>query len=293
MSERSSGTKHGKMGSLSDSLSGRAGVSPGYVRLQEALLRYRSAELGSETLPSGFPSPAAGDDAVSRGRSVAREIELIPESKALHASLKRLLEAVAGHCELPSSFLEWTRTSAAGDGILEKLFRAVTRSDTKLLETIAKKSGQDKELLDWIGRELAKPFFQRYSRVISSESLAKWNRGRCPCCGGAARMARLEKETGRRYLWCDLCAVEWPFVRLQCPFCGNDDAEQLGNLEPEGQETYRIAVCQKCKGYLRTVDERKLPEGVTANLPLEDIATLPLNFVAEREGYRLPHIGLE
>lgn len=279
----------GKTGSLSG-LSGRAGVAPGYLQVQEALFRFRSAELETDTLPSGFPSPAAGDRVVSGGRCLAGEMKLIPKPKALQGTLTRLLNVLSGHCELPASFLEWTEKSAADSESLETWFRAVTTGDSTLLDAIAEESGQDRDLLRWIGRELAKPFFQRYSRVIAAESLAKWGQGVCPCCGGMARMARLEKETGRRYLWCDLCALEWPFSRLQCPFCGNDDAQQLGNLEPEGQETYRIAVCQRCKGYLRTVDERKLPNEVVANLVLEDIATLPLSFVAEREGYQQPNL---
>ena len=79
--------------------------------------------------------------------------------------------------------------------------------------------------------------------------------------------------------------MEWTFSRIQCPFCGNQDAKQLGNLEPEGWEVYRIAVCELCKGYLRTIDERKLPEGRSADLSKEEIATLHLCFIAEREGY--------
>ena len=272
-----------KIFSLSDSLKEREGVSPEYIQLQEALSEFRSLEVKSDALaPEDFPPLATANEAVLQKRSLITATKLVPRPKALRASLKRLLKALSGHAQLPDSFSNWTEASATD---IEDWFRASVKRDDARLSEIAKISQQDMELLLWVGRELAKPFFQRYSRTIPAESLQNWNQGACPCCGGPPKMARLEKETGRRYLWCELCAIEWAFSRIQCPFCGNDDAKQLGNLEPKGQEVYRIAVCEPCKGYLRTIDERKLPEGIAADLGKEEIATLHLCFIAEREGY--------
>ncbi len=281
----------GKTFSLSDSLEEREGISPEYLRLQEALSEFRSLEVKSDALtPEDFPSLATANEAVLQKRSLITAAKLVPRPKALRDSLKRLLKALSGHAQLPDSFSNWTEASAAA---IEDWFCASVKRDDARLSEIAKTSQQDSELLLWVGRELAKPFFQRYSRTIPKESLQKWNQGACPCCGGPPKMARLEKETGRRYLWCELCAIEWAFNRIQCPFCDNKDAKQLGNLEPEGWEIYRIAVCELCKGYLRTIDERKLPEESVAGLEKEEIATLHLCFIAEREGYHLPTIAFQ
>ncbi len=277
--------------SLSDSLEERKGVSPAYLQLQKALSEFRSLEVKSDALaPEDFPSLATANEAVLQKRSLITAAKLVPRSKALRASLKRLLKALSGYAQLSDSFSNWTEASTTD---IEGWFRASVKRDNARLSEIAKTSQQDRELILWVGRELAKPFFQRYSRTIPKESLKNWNQGACPCCGGPPKMARLEKETGRRYLWCELCAIEWAFSRIQCPFCDNKDAKQLGNLEPEGWEIYRIAVCELCKGYLRTVDERKLPEGSVADLEKEEIATLHLCFVAEREGYHLPTITFQ
>lgn len=279
------------MFSLSDSLEEREGVSPAYLKLQEALSEFRSGELKSDALaPEDFPSPTAAKEAVLQKRSLITTAKLVPRPKALRASLKRLLKALSGHAQLPDSFSNWIEAS---DADIEDWFQASVKRDDARLSEIAKTSQQDMELLLWVGRELAKPFFRRYSRTIPTESLQNWNQGVCPCCGGPPKMARLEKETGRRYLWCELCAIEWAFNRMQCPFCGNKEAKQLGKLEPEGWEIYRISVCEPCKSYLRTVDERKLPEGSVADLGKEEIATLHLCFIAEREGYHLSTIAFQ
>ncbi|MBU1707278.1 formate dehydrogenase accessory protein FdhE [bacterium] len=280
-----------KIFSLSDSLEEREGVSPEYLQLQEALSRFRRLEVTSDALvPKDFPSLATANEAVLQKRCLITAAKLVPRQEALRGSLKRLLDALSGHAHLPESFLNWAEASGAE---LEDWFCASVKRDGLRLSEIAKTSQQDSELLLWTGRELAKPFFQRYSRTIPQESLQNWNHGACPCCGGPPKMARLEKETGRRYLWCELCAIEWPFSRIQCPFCGNADAKQLGNLEPEGWKIYRIAVCEPCKGYLRTIDERKLPEGMVADLGKEEIATLHLCFIAEREGYHQSDIAFQ
>jgi len=272
--------------SFFQSLAEREGMAPSFVRLQEALFQFRRDELKRDATPIDSPAPAVIEEAFGHGRCLAQQVRLIPPPKILHETFQRLLAVLFAHCELPSSFRKWAQGAASADGLLENWLEAMSSKDQHVLAAFAEKSGQDEEILRWVGRELARPFYYQYGRIISMKDLSAWHHGACPCCGGAARMARLEKETGRRHLWCDLCDVQWSFSRVQCPFCGNDDTEQLGNLDVEEQSRYRIAVCQQCEGYLRTIDERQLPEGIFANMPLEDVATLPLDFVARREGYR-------
>ncbi|MBM3324805.1 MAG: formate dehydrogenase accessory protein FdhE, partial [Calditrichaeota bacterium] len=257
-----------------------------FVDLQEALFRFRNEEMERENLSGELALPEVDEEALSRGKCLATQVSLIPPSKLLHQSFRHLLDVLATQSKLPSSFRQWAEGSALANGLLEDWLRAATESNALRLTSLAQETEQDEDLLRWVGRELAKPFFHRHGRALSKKHLSLWHRGECPCCGGFPRMARLEKETGRRHLWCDLCNVEWPFVRLPCPFCGNDDAEKLGFLEIEGQKIYRITVCKACNGYLRTMDERQLPEGVFADMMLEDVAAFPLDFVARREGYR-------
>ena len=207
--ESSTVEKPEKIFPLSDSLEEREGVSPEYLRLQEALSKFRDLEMKSDALsPKDFPSLATANEAVLQKRSLITVAKLIPRPKVLRAGLKRLLKVLSEHAHLPESFSNWTEAS---DADIEDWFRAsVLREDARLLE-IAKASQQDSELLLWVGRELAKPFFRRYSQTIPAESLRNWNQGACPCCGGPPKMARLPtviSRPGEPALYCGK-AIVW------------------------------------------------------------------------------------
>ena len=82
------------------------------------------------------------------------------------------------------------------------------------------------------------------------------------------------------------------FPRLQCPFC---DAENQVRMISPGPDAPRwVESCAACKSYLKMVDERKLP-AETEVIPLvEEVATLYLDFIAEKQGCRptLPYVAM-
>ncbi|HBR22045.1 MAG TPA: hypothetical protein DD713_05685, partial [Nitrospiraceae bacterium] len=55
------------------------------------------------------------------------------------------------------------------------------------------------------------------------------------------------------------------------------------NTEADGKG-YRVDVCEECKKYIKTIDLRELKEEVTPLI--EDIGTLHLDIIAEKEGYK-------
>ncbi|RME40851.1 MAG: formate dehydrogenase accessory protein FdhE [Caldilineae bacterium] len=110
-----------------------------------------------------------------------------------------------------------------------------------------------------------------------------WRRGVCPMCGVEPWMARLLRDDGRRMLACPLCRTEWPFDRLRCPFCDGNTHPCLRYFTVEGDEAHRVACCDHCRRYLKTVDERLL--GRRANLPVEDVITSRLDVIAQEQGY--------
>ncbi|HEU19148.1 MAG TPA: formate dehydrogenase accessory protein FdhE [Deltaproteobacteria bacterium] len=119
-----------------------------------------------------------------------------------------------------------------------------------------------------------------YHEVIKS---SQWAEGYCPVCGKEPKIGELREEEGFRYLFCNQCGCEWDYLRIKCPFCGNDDQQTLAYFTIEDEEKYRVDVCNKCKRYIKTVDFRKANE--EANLDVEDIATLHLDMLANEEGY--------
>ncbi|MCG9969340.1 formate dehydrogenase accessory protein FdhE [Pelotomaculum terephthalicicum JT] len=127
-----------------------------------------------------------------------------------------------------------------------------------------------------------KLFMRQYvEKVLPLVDTEDWLKGNCPVCGGRPNFALLEKESGGRYLYCGLCETKWRFQRLGCPFCYSNESQFI---TIEGMDKYRVYVCEECRGYIKTVDERKAGEdGV--NLFLEDINTMHLDLLAISEGY--------
>ena len=68
-----------------------------------------------------------------------------------------------------------------------------------------------------------------------------------------------------------------------CPFCENSDHEKLKYIHFEEAPSYRIDVCDNCRGYLKVVDARKGHLDVI--LEAEDLVTPHLDLVAVREEY--------
>lgn len=152
------------------------------------------------------------------------------------------------------------------------------------LERIAGEKKIDFALFSFLMAQSFSPFLESYAEKLRGQIEWKsWLRGYCPICGGEPLMARLEKGTGKKWLFCSLCRSEWPFRRLKCPFCGNNNHESLRYFYLEGEKAYRVDVCDECKGYIKTVDARKTES--VRNLFVEDLATLPLDIVAEKEGF--------
>lgn len=131
---------------------------------------------------------------------------------------------------------------------------------------------------------LVVPFFQAEAdnyRDLIWES--DWMKGICPFCGSPPRYARLLKEDGRRILFCPLCRSEWRFHRICCPFCSNSDHQKLRHCHLGKDEGHRADVCEKCRGYIKTTNERQLEREVIPQV--EDVTTVALDYLATQEGY--------
>ena len=120
---------------------------------------------------------------------------------------------------------------------------------------------------------------EKYAGVVSRSG---WSEGYCPICGREPKIGGIRKGE-RRYLFCNQCGFEWKFTRIKCPFCGNEEQTSLAYFAIEGEERYRVDVCNVCRRYIKMVDVSS--GGEEANLDVEDIATLHLDMLANEEGY--------
>lgn len=172
---------------------------------------------------------------------------------------------------------------------LEILVKKVFCSDSNFLEALARKLTVKKEDLSFLGLWLGNPVFELYAGKLQEKiDPDKWLRGHCPVCGSSPAMAYLRKDDGKRILWCQFCGTKWSFLRLKCPFCSNENQQTLRYFFTNENDAHRVYLCDKCKKYVKTIDQRKLKEEIDLDLKWENLATLELDYMAKKDGYSAP-----
>jgi FdhE protein len=195
-----------------------------------------------------------------------------------------MVEITAGHASLFEGSCDLPRRPADGAEWRLMVLRGLM-GDEESLERAAGVAGGNPELFRFLAHQALLPFMTaNAARVAGLVDSSSWMRGSCPVCGSEPSMGRLEEETGKRWLQCGLCATEWAFKRVGCPFCGNEDQDKLRFFCDGDDQGYRVEVCDGCRRYLKIADARKLAGDVW--LPVEDLVTIHLDLVAQGEGYR-------
>lgn len=127
-------------------------------------------------------------------------------------------------------------------------------------------------------RVVMQPYAERFRK--SGEAVGS----KCPSCGSkpVAGVLRGEGDGAKRALICSLCASEWPYRRLICANCGEEDKDKLPVYVAAQIDYVRVEACDSCHNYLKSVDLTKdgfaVPE-------VDEIATVALNLWAEEHGY--------
>ena len=175
-----------------------------------------------------------------------------------------------------------------------KLTRSVLIGDLEDFKSFANQLNLNPDLLLFMGLNLVQALLELYSAKLEDKiDREGWLKGNCPVCGSFPAMEKLRRDDGKRILWCGLCSTEWHYKRIMCPFCGNEDHNSLRYFITEKDSSlkenpFRVDVCGKCKKYIKTIDERKMPESQIPDFSLENINTLYLDILAQKDGYRSP-----
>lgn len=258
----------------------------------ESLLDYYEAVLQAqrETKSSFHPDLDGLDIELCRKR-ISEGLPLLkPEDIQVDWDLfghlfDRISQISRQRAEIPNRIASWSTTSG-NDTLLKGLLE-----DKALLEESADRAGVGLDVFAFFADQTLAPLLEMYAeRLRGHIDDSAWLRGYCPVCGGEPLMGKLEQETGKRLLGCHLCRTEWVFKRLECPFCGNSDQEELRFFYDQedaafaSKPVYRVEVCDRCQTYLKTVDTRERAKEVP--LFVENLATIDLDLVAEREGFQ-------
>ncbi len=105
----------------------------------------------------------------------------------------------------------------------------------------------------------------------------------CPVCGSAPMMAHVGGETsseGRgKLLVCSQCGAQWEFERVRCVCCGTQNQGHLHFFNIEGDDAHRIATCDECGGYMRTLYSDDILS--FCSYEVEDVVMARLDAVAQ------------
>ncbi len=238
----------------------------------QAAGKFRLPELNLDQAPS--------QEARSQGRSFLDPAGLSLDWEQAGILYKRLVELVKKRKEGYRQAEGLLRAVDETQDGVPRLMKAAMISDFNAIEAAAKKFKIDPPILALLLRLSLRPALLNVAQtVIEGLDLSQWTYGHCPVCGSAPGLADLSGEGGKRRLHCSLCETVWAYPRLQCPFCENDNREDLSYLRAENEEGLRVDLCSRCGNYLKTIDLRELPG--TVIVPLDDVATWHLDIIAD------------
>lgn len=146
----------------------------------------------------------------------------------------------------------------------------------------------------------AKAVLQPYAEALAAAGVPPVDRhlsradNCCPFCGGMPQLSILQSsggslEGGGRGLLCATCLTVWPFRRVLCAHCGEEEERKLGYFQSPEIEHLRIDACDTCRHYLKSVDLTKL--GIAVPI-VDEVAGAALDLWALDRGYHKIELNL-
>jgi FdhE protein len=139
---------------------------------------------------------------------------------------------------------------------------------------------------DPVGLFFARVLLQPYAEYLASRGDVRPDGAgsSCPFCNSrpVAGVLRGEGNGAKRWLLCSLCSTEWPFRRVLCPNCGEENKDKLPIYTAEQIGSVRVDACDTCQTYLKSIDLTTDGHAVPV---VDEIATVALNIWAEEHGY--------
>ncbi|MBI1879965.1 MAG: formate dehydrogenase accessory protein FdhE [Chloroflexi bacterium] len=165
------------------------------------------------------------------------------------------------------------------------VWSALAAGDLRSVELAARDHHLEAELLRMLAQNSLKPALRVWAQGLKIQvALDTWRRGQCPFCGSPPALSEIQGKEGARHLRCAMCGGDWPYLRLKCAHCGNNDYKSLGYITVEGeQEKYSIQTCEACRNYSKVIVT--FEPTLVDLLPVEDLATLHLDLIAAERGY--------
>jgi FdhE protein len=251
----------------------------------------------NELLPILAVSEDVFPSGLSQEQATAKLAEGIPllrgemshfDPKSLHARAVKISAALLrqGQNDQTADLAEAVRSGRLS---VAEIAPTVLAGRPETIKSAAERLGIDADLTANLVRFTLLPTLVALNSALAPfRTGLAWPRGYCPTCGSWPLLAEFRGLEQDRWLRCGLCAAEWAFPRLACPFCDNRDHHTLEFVHVEGEEgRYRAVTCGVCHGYVKTV--ATLGALSPLRLLVADVATLHLDLaMAERLPHSLP-----
>lgn len=140
--------------------------------------------------------------------------------------------------------------------------------------------------VDPYGRFFARVLLQPYAEYLASRGdvQVQPESRTCPFCSSwpVSGVLRGEGDGAKRWMLCAVCSTEWPFRRVLCWNCGEEDKDKLPIYKAAEFDAVRVDACDTCRIYLKSVDLTRDGHAVPI---VDDIAAVALDIWAEEHGY--------
>ena len=256
---------------------------PDYGAILDFYVTVREAQITSKAslkLDSTKLKEKRQQSPTEEGISLLRKLDFPVDGKAslsLFHALCRIGKAANPHMAEQAEKIEKSVT----DSDLEKLLTGHVTEQA--IEHFAANLGLDSRVLSFLIRNSIRPSIEAGMEQLRGKPDPEVSLSiHCPVCGSQPSLNLLKGEVGKRYSLCSVCGCEWRINRVSCAVCGNKEPGTLQYFCGEGEEAYRIDLCDECHHYIKTIDYRNLEP---SDPSLEDLATLHLDVVAVEKGY--------
>ena len=247
------------------------------------------------------------DSRIKRAEQLAVERTASNELLKFYSALLRAQKEIYEYLRTRKNWLptgEFERDLQTLQPMLPNLLRAVEVIGPDLIAAKATSLLQASEnelremLIEYWGAPsdtqfFAKAFLQPYSIWLRETGTKPVGRNlqsgenRCPfCCSkpqvGILQIKESSSESGGRDLVCALCLWAWPFRRVVCANCFEENPSKIGYYHAHEFDYVRVEACDTCGHYIKGVDLTRY--GLAVPL-IEEVATAPLDLWAREKGY--------
>lgn len=170
---------------------------------------------------------------------------------------------------------------------LETWLKEAVAVNNFYFEKFAKENGIAEWIPFFVAEHALRPYLQKISMELNGKLQRTNTHGECPACGESPRIATINKQ-GKKEIACPRCLYSWEMKKIKCAHCGCDEPGKIEIIKLEKEESSEIYVCHDCKGYTKVIDTRKLIK--VDPIPLLDIKTIHLDFVAQENGFGVPEV---